>query len=307
MNWDALRLFLDVARHASLSRASDDIKLSVATIARKLDSLEHALGVRLVLRTPRGLRLTQAGAALQRRAEASRLQMADVERFAATLGDAARVSTVRISATEPVIGEVLAPALPTLLAGHPSLRVDLKVENALASLSLNESDIAVRLVRPQGGSLMAKRLKPLAMALYCSSKDHGRFIRQPDERLAPQAPFISYDDSYGAIPEVLWISENGLEPNVRVRTSSTRAMVNAAAAGAGIAILPKLFGARRAELAEVKPTGLTPVPDRLAWIVWHRDNARLPMIRQTCRWIADAFAAAAHPSRPSTGNTSSSQ
>jgi hypothetical protein len=48
----------------------------------------------------------------------------------------------------------------------PQLRLALRTENAVVSLSLNDADIAIRLVRPQGGSLMSKRLKPPGIGLF---------------------------------------------------------------------------------------------------------------------------------------------
>jgi DNA-binding transcriptional LysR family regulator len=306
MDWEALRLFLRVAERESLSAASGPLKLSVATLARRLEALERQIGATLVNRTPRGLNLTEAGKALKQKAEACQLQMAEIERFAGSLGKTAAEPFVRISATEPVIAEIFAPRLPQLTSGVAPVRVELRVENALVSLALNDADIAIRLARPTGDSLMAKRLRPLAMGLF----GHRDYVAAITTGAGPDfaaASFISYDDSYGRIAELRWIEEPGFSAQVRVRTSSTRAMVNAAAAGAGLAILPQVFARKHANLVEVRHPGHPPVPDRHIWIVWHRSLGRRPAIRRVIGWIEACFKEASHPSFPSTGNVSSSQ
>ena len=263
MNWDDLHLFLRVAARNSMSAASAEVRLSVATIGRRLAALERQIGVPLLHRTPRGFILTEQGMALQRRAEASRLAMAEVARFAATLGARRSAPAVRVSATEPVISEILMARLPLLLDKHPDLRLAMRVENAVVSLPLNDADIAIRLVRPQGDSLMAKRLKPLGMGLF-GNKTLLDVHDQPDWSTVP---IIGYDDTYGPLPELRWLEEAGLTDKVRIRTSSTRGMVNAVAAGAGLAILPRIFAIQHPDVVEVKPRHSRPIADRNIWIL----------------------------------------
>jgi DNA-binding transcriptional LysR family regulator len=302
MNWDDLNLFLRVATWRSMSAASAEVKLSVATIGRRLAALERQVGAPLLHRTPRGLQLTDQGKALQQRAEASRLAMAEVERFATTLS--ARASTaVRVSATEPVIGEILMGRLAMLLEKHPKIRMALKVENAVVSLPLNDADIAIRLVRPDGDNLVAKRMKPLSMGLF----GHKRLLDAHGQPDWSSVPIISYDDSYGLLPEIRWLETAGLADLVRVRTSSTRGIVNAVAAGAGLAILPKIFAVRQPDVVEVTRSNAIPIADRAVWIVWHRSMTRQPGMRGVINWIESCFEAASYPSRPSAGNASSSQ
>ncbi len=305
MDWESLRIFLQVAEQRSLSAASAGLRLSVPTIARRIEALERQLGVTLVKRTPRGLTLTEAGAALREEAQAGRDQMAALERFASTLPAVAQPKPIRISATEPVAAEILAPRLGLLFQGSRQDRIVLRIDNARVSLALNDADIAVRLARPQGESLMAKRLRPLAMALYGAAP----YVATLGSDAAPdlgRATFIGYDDSYGRIAERAWIEDNGFAAQVRCQTSSTRAMLNAAAAGHGLAVLPRVLAEARGGLVELRDPALPTIPDRHVWIVWHRDLHGQPAIRRAVRWIENCFAAA-YPSMPSAGKVSSSQ
>ncbi len=305
MDWESLRIFLQVAEQRSLSAASTGLRLSVPTIARRIEALERQLGVTLIKRTPRGLSLTEAGAALRKEAQAGRDQMAALERFASTLPAAALPLPIRISATEPVAAEILAPRLGLLFQGGAAERIVLRIDNARVSLAMNDADIAIRLARPEGDSLIAKRLRPLAMALYGAEPYVAALAGDATVDFA-RATFIGYDDSYGRIAERAWIEENGFAGQVRCQTSSTRAMVNAAAAGHGLAVLPRVLAEARGGLVEVRAPALTAIPERHIWIVWHRDLHRQPAIRRAVRWIEACFAAA-YPSAPSAGNVSSSQ
>jgi DNA-binding transcriptional LysR family regulator len=306
MNWDDLHLFLQVAQANSMSAATGQLKLSVATISRRLEALERQMGIPLLKRTPRGLTLTEQGAALKQRAADCESEMAGIARFAASLRTAAAAPFIRMSATEPVISEIFAPEMARFTMLNPAWRIELRVENTLVSLALNDADIAIRLTRPTGDSLMAKRLKPLAMGLY-GQRDYVASITATDGPDLGRAAFISYDDSYGPIPELRWITEGGFGPQVRVRTSSTRGMVNAVAAGAGLAILPKVFASRQPGLVEIRSSTCPPIAERNIWIVWHRDMTRRPGIRETIRWVEECFRRAVQPSLPSAGNTSSNQ
>jgi len=307
LDWEALRIFLIVASQRSMSAAAAELKLSVATIARRIDALERQVGASLVKRTPRGLTLTEQGEALRGKAEEPRRRMAEVERFAATLASAQQGGFIRVSATEPVISEILAPRLALLGDGQRAPRLELRVENAIVSMSLNDADIAIRLRQPEEPSLIAKRLKPIAMGLYgLDAYVAGITAGAGDDLTA--AAFLSYDDNYGRIAEVRWIEDQGLAASVRIRSSSTRGLASACAAGMGLAILPKTLAATMPGLVELSLSSLSPIPERQVWAVWHRDSGRRRNVKLTLAWIGRCFAQqAAQPSMPSAGNVSSSQ
>ncbi|MGQ0565639.1 MAG: LysR family transcriptional regulator [Gemmobacter sp.] len=275
--WDALRLFAAVARAGSFAGAAAETGLSAVTLARRIGRLEADLGTVLLLRGPEGVVPTEAGRRLFAEGAGPLAGMADLAGFARRLGEAAQ-SPVRVSATEPVIAEILAPALPRLVLADPALRLHLCVADAVVNLSRHEAEVAIRLARPEGDSLMVRRLARLDMGLY------GRADVPPD------AMVIGYDDKYGEIAERRWLRTAGLEAQVRVRTSSTRSILAAVAAGAGIGVLPALLAERAGGLVPVP--GHPPVPPRDIWMMAHRDVARQPQVRTVMRWIVAAFRAA---------------
>lgn len=80
METHLLRSFLHVAELGNLSRASERLHLSQPALSRQIKQLEQSLGVELFERTGRGVRLTDAGELLERRA---RPLLADLEVLAA--------------------------------------------------------------------------------------------------------------------------------------------------------------------------------------------------------------------------------
>ena len=68
--WDDARVFLAIARSGTLSGAAHALRMGVATVSRRLDRLEAALGLPLFSRHQQGYRLTDDGEALLERAEA---------------------------------------------------------------------------------------------------------------------------------------------------------------------------------------------------------------------------------------------
>ncbi len=288
MDWDDVRVFCAVAQASTLSAAARRMGTSVATVARRITELEDALAIRLFDRARQGVRLTTHGRALLPRATAAAAAMADVGRLAATLHGSVWPDPIRISATEPIISEVLAPALAKLLAAAPGLRIDLSSTTEVVSLAAREADVAVRFARPVGDSLIIRRLPAFDFALFAArSYLAGRRVDALDLK---RERMLGFDASYGRIAEVVWMDDAGLTPAVVARSSSTRALIQAASAGAGIALLPRMLARAHPTLVEI-PAPL-PIAKRPAWLVTHRDLGKARPLRVVRDWIIAAFASA---------------
>lgn len=283
IDWEAIRCFVAVARRGSLSEAAEELGMSIPTISRRIDSLEAQLGLKLLMRGPRGASLTEAGQAILQVAEPGARHLSQVARRARALQEGPNLPAVRISATEGVVADILAPRLASLRALDPAIAIDLEVSNDIADLNAGRTDVAIRMVRPVEDTLIARRLPPIRLGLFASpaylgGKDLDRLVLQEEH-------LLWLDRSYGEIAENVWLKAQGLEPIIRFSTSSVRALLTAASQGVGIAPLPA-YTALAAGLIEVPHR---PMPDRQPWLVFHRDtktNARLQMVRD---WIVACF------------------
>jgi molybdate transport repressor ModE-like protein len=284
MELEDMALLASVARLGSISAAARARGIAISTAARRLDGLERALSLRLVDRRADGARLTAEGQTLASLAEPLEAQMASIARAAAAMRSGGPAS-VRVTATETIIAERLAPALPLLWATHPHIAVTLQSQGAIVSLASREADVAVRMSRPDGNALIVRALPAEQVALFASPA--WLQDRDPAAIDAAAEPILAYDDSFGRIPEMAWLAGLGLSGAVRMATGSTRALLTATLAGAGIGLITRRAAAA-AGLVEI-PTP-TPAPLRTPWLAVHRDVQRLPAIRAVTRWIIAAFA-----------------
>jgi DNA-binding transcriptional LysR family regulator len=276
-----------LARAGSFQAAAKRRGIAGSTLSRRLAALEKSLGVALVDRRADGSRLTEQGTTLAALSAPLDDQLARIVRAAEALRAGISSLPVRVSATEFVVSDVLAPALPTLWRNNSGIAVDLRSQRDVVSLAGRDADLAVRMSRPEGASLLAKRLPALRLGLFASRDYLGG--RTPESIDLNDQRLLVYDDSYGRLPELAWLSRAGLDNAVRMRTASTRGLLTACLAGAGVALLPAVFGIRDPTLVEIPLPA--PLPPREPWLVVHPDVSRHPNVRAVHRWIVAAFAA----------------
>ena len=187
MDWNNLKFFLALAETGSLSRASEKLRVDHSTVARRIDMLEHDLGVRVVERLSRSYRLTAEGEQVRDRAREIEARIADIARFANTV-DPLPNRVVRVNGPPTLLSQFLAPRLLPLQGQHPGLRIELVSETRQISLSQGESDLAIRMSRPVEKGVIARQLAVVAYGLY-GSRDYLTQLRR-DGR-----DFLGFDDS----------------------------------------------------------------------------------------------------------------
>lgn len=285
MDSEDLKLLLMLDERGSLSAVAKHLDVAVSTVARRLEGLEAMLGIRLLDRRANGVRLTNEGSRIAVLSGPMVDQASRIARAAAALGESSAAGHVTISSIDLIITDVLAPAIDLLRAQSPGLAVTLRAQGEVVSLAAREADIALRMSRPEGASLIARRIHEIELGCFASvdyiaGRDPAA-IDLKDERL------LVFDDSYGRIAELDWVARAGLDGAVVLRTGSTRALLNATAAGGGIALLPVPFAEQVGLIRLPLPFPIQPRP---VWLLTHRDVRRLPAIRAAHRWIMAAFA-----------------
>jgi DNA-binding transcriptional LysR family regulator len=171
-DWHLFRAFLAVVRAGSLSSAARALGTTQPTMGRQVVALEASLGVKLFTRSLDGLSPTEAGLRLIPSVEAMAAAAEAAQRSASGEVDEER-GTVRITASEVIGGEVLPPLLARFHALHPRISVELALSNRNEDLLRGDADIAVRMVRPTQGALIAKRIGRIDVGLYA----HRRYLK----------------------------------------------------------------------------------------------------------------------------------
>jgi DNA-binding transcriptional LysR family regulator len=154
-----LRTFLAVAATGSVRAAAEQLVVTQPAVSSALAAVRKQVGVALVMRDGRGLRLTPAGEALAQRARAA-LALLD-EAVAAARGEADPDRGRLRLASVTTAGEHLAPPLlASFLAGHPEVAVSLEVGNRRRVADLlahHEVDLAIGGRPPPGAETLAVR------------------------------------------------------------------------------------------------------------------------------------------------------
>jgi DNA-binding transcriptional LysR family regulator len=279
LNWDDVRIFLTLARAGSLSTAARSLQVEHTTVARRIDQLEQALGMRLFDRLPRGWMLTSEGEQLSLRAGQMEEQALEFMREAA--GGAPLSGTVRLSVLPSLGQHFLLPRLCAMHERWSSVTLELVVETRLVALSRREADLALRVGRPRDAGLAARLLGSMHYGLYARS---GYVSAHEPAHWR----FIGYDESMAHAPEQQWLDRYRGQRGYAFRANTLSLQRDAARAGLGLAVLPHFMGRADPELAWL-PSEATPSPREL-WLAVHPDVRRSPRVRL----IADLVAEAVH-------------
>jgi DNA-binding transcriptional LysR family regulator len=154
-DWALVRSFIAVLDAGSLTGAARTLGAQQPTLSRHLTELEAQLGAPLFERTGRGVTPTATALAI---ADAARQMESGADALAQSLASrrAATSGSVRITTSQVAATWLLPPVLAALQVAEPGIQIELVASNQLSNLLRREADIAVRMVRPQQSSLIAR-------------------------------------------------------------------------------------------------------------------------------------------------------
>jgi DNA-binding transcriptional LysR family regulator len=162
-----LKVFLCVVETRNFSVAARKLDVAVSSVTRRIDSLERELGVRLFIRGPRRLLLTDSGEYFAKIAEQVISELEDAkESLRSTDGEP--YGKLTVTAPGAFGRRHLAPAIRSFLKKYPNVEVDLYIGDALIDLTVQRIDVAVRIGKLESSDLVATTLAPLRR-LACAS------------------------------------------------------------------------------------------------------------------------------------------
>lgn len=249
MDWNDLRFFLAVARCHSLTEASRVLRVSQATVARRVHALEQALSAALFTKSHDGYALTAQGEALLPPAEQAEAQLLWLERGGAVpLEDEAGI--VRLAMPELLGQHFIIPALAPFCEAHPQIRLEAVADVRPLSLKRREADVLVRLVRPTHGDYTLRRVGSIALALYAAPAYVARHGLPATLAELCHHRLIGWDTGMGFLPFSGWLVDTVPAAQVAFRAHTMSAQLAAVEAGLGLAVLPgfiaRKFGFTRA-------------------------------------------------------------
>jgi len=290
MNWDDLRLLLDVSRHPRLADVATRTGLDATTISRRLRRLETDLGLELFERTPKGHILTPAGQAVADRAEQLEHTASEIATLSESEGPLA-AGRVRLGVPEGLGSLLIAPAMGRFAVRYPLLGLDLIALSGFVSVPKREADMSIMLTRPKAGRLKVRKLSDYALHLYA----HPDYLARtgPIHTVADLADhsLIGYVDDLIYSTQLRYHEEiaPGLTP--RFCSPSIVAQWQMARTGAGIAVLPHFIAGEDPALVPVLPQEVS--LRRTFWLAVHEDVHATSRVRAAGEFLDDLFSEAA--------------
>ncbi|GAB88739.1 LysR family transcriptional regulator [Gordonia rhizosphera] len=270
---DDLLVLLAVGRTGRFTAAAETLGLNHTTIARRIDTLEQALGGRALTRGAAGWELTDLG----RQAFVAGEQVeAALRRLTSDVGGSPTLSgVVRMSATDGFSAYLAAPAVVSVRRRHPGINVEIVTATRLASQNRTGLDVEIVVGEPHVHRAEAVRLADYRLGLYASRRyleENATPASAEDLTAHPLVYFVDamlqVDDLDLARTLVPQMAESVTSTNVFVHVEATRSH-------AGIGLLPCFMADRHDDLVRVLPT----VGAQLSyWLVTRTESLRRPEV-----------------------------
>jgi len=257
-DFNAIALFVRVIEYKSFTETSRRLGIPISTVSRKVSELEKSLGVRLLERSTRRLRLTELG---QEYYQYCRRGVEEFEIGSLVLGDRqVEVSgTLHISLPPNLSEHLVMPIACAFQDIYPKTCIKILVTKRYVDLIEDGVDIAFRVGKLESSSMFARHLLTYRHLLVASPQyieAHGEPAHPNDLGTHRLITFGGWQE------ELLWKLESGHEShklviNANLSVNEMTAIQYAAEAGRGIAEIPAIICARALhchKLVEVMPT-----------------------------------------------------
>ena len=289
-DWSLIQSFVATLDQGSLMGAARVLRTSQPTVGRHIAALEQQLGVLLFERTGRAVVPTPAALRL---AEGARSMADGADQLARMLAgtQSNTKGTVRISASTPVAIELLPPIFSRMRQSLPDIQVELVATNRVSNLLRREADIAVRMVRPDQATLIAKKLGDVGIGAYAHRSYLARHspLQQPADLL--KHDLIGSDADTSILDGFRHMGYNASKEMFAFRTDDFIAQWQAVRAGLGIGFLADYVAVRDPDVLPVLPQKL-PIRPLPMWLVVHREIRSSQRIRLVYDFLAASLSEA---------------
>lgn len=251
----SMKVFVYVVEQGSFRSAANHFNLSATMISKHVHSLETSLNSQLIHRTTRKQSLTDSGQLYYRECKRILEDISNAENLIQTLENQPQ-GTVKINCPVTYGNKVLAPIVAKFLAHHPTINVDLMLNNDLVDPYSSDIDLIVRIGDLSDSSLVARYLGDYEMC-YCAAPEylsqHAEISVLEDLAQHPSLGFSYSSQAPHTTPN---------KERVRLMSNNGDVLRYAALQGVGVLLQPTILVAEEIErgmLLEILP-GMTPLP-----------------------------------------------
>jgi len=286
-DWSLVCSFLAVLEHGSLLAGARACQTSQPTLGRHIAELERQLGVVLFERTGRGL--VPTATALQLADSARSMEAGARELMQKITGASTQTTgTVRITASVPVAVHLLPQVLTAMRRALPGIAVELVSSNQVSNLLRREADIAVRMVRPAQGSLVARKIGDVALGAW-AHRDYlarCRPVRSLQDLL--ELDLIGSDADTSILRGFAAMGFAATPAMFALRSDDFIAQARTAQAGFGVGFLADYTVRDDPAMVKLLAQHLR-IPALPMWLAVHREIRSNPRIRAVYDFLAQAL------------------
>ena len=295
----AIRAFVRAVELGSFSKVADELGTKVSTVSRYVSGLEADMGIALFNRSTRRLHLTEAGTTFYDRATQVLAGLEDARTATMALNQSPQ-GLLRINIPSAFGRRHIVPHLKDFLAKYPEIRVDATLTDVTVDLIDTGTDLAVRIGALADSSLIAKRLAPQRRALVACPDYLRRHppIERPEDLERHECLIQSQqptDDWYFRLSDTPAGEPQTTPVRGRLRSNDIEALLDAALAGLGVALLPTWLTAphtRSGRLVELIPEWeglIAQGPTRAIWAVYAPKKVVSTKVRAFLSFFEERF------------------
>jgi len=282
MNWDDIKVFLEVARCERLSIAAKRLDIDPSTLSRRLHKLEENLSTKLFERTVDGHKLTLDGNKLLQFAR--RMEVDASQAFADIKNKTVLNSgLVRIGVTEAFGSFFIAPRLLTLQQEYPDIKIELIHFARDVKISRNEADIAIAVERPKNTSTIITKLCNYKLQLFAHNNYLSKLKEPVSLKNLSSQQWISYVDNLLFTEQLSYLKELNFEVLPGFQSTSITSQYSAIKSGLGIGILPCFLAEQDTSLIKLCAEEIDVV--RSFHLVTHPESKRLSHVNTVWNYL----------------------
>ena len=262
---DAIKIFVTVVEQGSFASAGRALNMPKSTVSRHIQRLEARLQLRLLHRTTRQIRLTEAGQRYFTEGRRITEQLARLEEEMREF-DAEPTGQLTISAPIGAFSDYFSALGMAFMNRYPRLSMRVILTNREVDLLAEGVDVALRASEQPlaDSSMISRRLVPAAR-VFCVSPSYLEANGQPCTLAELSEHPMLLDEETGKGDRLTLPRHDPVDIHCRLRSDSNDLLHQAARQGLGVGLLPILTVTEDIERGTLVPI-LTDVNETLAWI-----------------------------------------
>lgn len=244
LDYDALRLFLDLARTLHFTKASREAGISLSALSRTIQRLERDVGYPLLLRDKRSVVLTPEGELFREHAAETLARFQTLRQRCEGVGERL-TGTIRVFASVTAVQSFLPRILSSFRSAHPDIHIKLETGYATDALTMLEQgtvDVTVAALPhrvPSGLEARVVVVTPLVLVAPAADCEASRLA---ERRPVPWAevPVVLPASGLARAAADRWFERRRVRPNVYGEVAGNEAILSLVSLGCGIGVVPRL-------------------------------------------------------------------